>query len=245
MAELFAGTSGWAYPSWKPAFYPEKLAQSKFLEHYSRRLNTVEVNYTFRHRLTEKTVQSWLATTPENFQFGIKAHQAITHFARLRDVAELTREFLKSIEPFLRAGRLGPVLFQTPESFKCDLSVLTEFLRTLPKQTGYRFAFEFRNRAWFDDKVFNLLRESGAALCVAESDELAAPDIQTAPFRYYRFRRTDYSKDELAQLRARVRQALDTGADVYCYFKHEDDPTGAVWAEEMLKSIRGQAARAE
>src|SRR5438045_3276575 len=52
MAQLFVGTSGWAYPSWKPAFYPEKLAQTKFLTYYASQLNTVEVNLTFRQLLT-------------------------------------------------------------------------------------------------------------------------------------------------------------------------------------------------
>jgi len=47
MPNLFIGTSGWAYPSWKPGFYPEKLAQTKFLTYYATQLNTVEVNLTF------------------------------------------------------------------------------------------------------------------------------------------------------------------------------------------------------
>src|SRR5437588_10512899 len=93
MPHLYAGTSGWAYPSWKPDFYPEKLGQTKFLQHYASRLNTVEVNYTFRHRLSEKTTQNWIATSPAGFQFGFKAHQAITHFRQLRDAAQFTADF--------------------------------------------------------------------------------------------------------------------------------------------------------
>jgi uncharacterized protein YecE (DUF72 family) len=47
MSQLYAGTSGWAYAGWKPDFYPVKLAQKKFLNHYATQLNTVEVNFTF------------------------------------------------------------------------------------------------------------------------------------------------------------------------------------------------------
>ena len=76
MAELFVGTSGWAYPSWKPAFYPEKLAQTKFLTYYSGHLNTVEVNLTFRQLLKDTTAQKWIAQTPERFRFGISISTA-------------------------------------------------------------------------------------------------------------------------------------------------------------------------
>src|ERR1043165_1974614 len=84
MAQLFAGTSGWAYPSWRPDFYPEKLAQKKFLNYYATRLNTVEVNFTFRQLVKETTVQNWMQESPPQFKFGVKAHQVITHIKRLK-----------------------------------------------------------------------------------------------------------------------------------------------------------------
>src|SRR5260370_10560635 len=98
-AVIYAGTSGWAYPSWKPDFYPAKLASAKFLNHYASRLNTVEVNYTFRRFPTEKLLRGWVAATPANFKFAIKAHQKITHMARLRDVSDFTADFLRSLQP--------------------------------------------------------------------------------------------------------------------------------------------------
>ena len=87
VAKVYAGTSGWAYPSWKPDFYPAKLPSAKFLSYYASRLNTVEVNYTFRRFPTEKLLRSWVETTPSDFKFSVKANQKITHVARLRDVA--------------------------------------------------------------------------------------------------------------------------------------------------------------
>src|SRR3977135_529568 len=85
---VYAGTSGWSYASWKPGFYPAKLASAKFLQHYAGRLNTVEVNYTFRHFAPEKTLNNWIAATPPHFKFSLKAHQNITHVKRLRDASE-------------------------------------------------------------------------------------------------------------------------------------------------------------
>src|SRR5215472_18926946 len=114
MAQVYAGTSGWAYPSWKPAFYPEKLAQKKFLNFYTTKLNTVEVNFTFRQLVKETTIQNWLADSPAHFRFGIKAHQVITHIKRLKGTEEFVKRFLGTIENLAHARKLGPVLFQLP-----------------------------------------------------------------------------------------------------------------------------------
>ncbi|HZU22556.1 MAG TPA: DUF72 domain-containing protein [Terriglobales bacterium] len=233
MAELFAGTSGWAYPTWKPGFYPEKLAQSKFLAHYASRLNTVEVNYTFRHRLTEKTTQNWLAQTPPDFRFAFKAHQAITHFRQLRECAQLVSDFLAALNPFAAARKVGPVLFQTPPHLKCDVELLGEFVAVLPR-SGH-FAFEFRHESWFAAPVYDLLREHNLALCMAESEKLEVPRIRTADFVYLRLRREPYDAASLAEISKQAREHVNSGADVFAYFKHEDDPMGALHAELLLE----------
>ena len=114
MAELFAGTSGFAYTTWKPEFYPAELPSKQFLSHYSRRLNCVEINYTFRRLPAAKTLEDWIAATPPGFIFVVKANQRITHILRLKNAAEATKQFLNAIEPLLAARRLGPILFQLP-----------------------------------------------------------------------------------------------------------------------------------
>ncbi len=82
--KVYAGTSGWAYASWRPDFYAVKLSSKKFLTYYASRLNSVEVNYTFRSIPTEQLLAGWIEATPPEFKFAIKAHQRITHFKRLR-----------------------------------------------------------------------------------------------------------------------------------------------------------------
>ncbi len=108
MAQLYVGTSGWAYPSWKPDFYPAKLPQKNFLKHYATQLNTVEVNFTFRQLIKETTAQKWIAETPANFRFGVKAHQVITHIKRLKGTVDFVPRFLSTIEPLAQAGKLAP-----------------------------------------------------------------------------------------------------------------------------------------
>ena len=233
MAKLYAGTSGWAYPSWKPRFYPAKLAAGKFLSHYASRLNTVEVNYTFRHFATEKTQTNWNACTPPDFKFSIKAHQNITHVRRLRDAAEITRSFLASLQPLASAGKIAMVLFQLPPFLKADAPLLTDFLSSLPK--AGRFSFEFRHASWFNEQIYDVLRQTNAALCLAENEKLETPNVVTADFCYYRLRKPEYSTEERQRYKETFRRQMEQDRDVFVYFKHEDTPEGAFYAEEMLK----------
>jgi len=233
MAKLYAGTSGWAYPSWKPRFYPAKLASGKFLNHYASRLNTVEVNYTFRHFATEKTQTNWNACTPPDFKFSIKAHQNITHVRRLRDAAEVTRSFLASLQPLASAGKIAMVLFQLPPFLKADAPLLTDFLSSLPK--AGRFSFEFRHASWFNEQIYDVLRQTNAALCLAENEKLETPNVVTADFCYYRLRKPEYSTEERQRYKETFRRHVEQGHDVFVYFKHEDTPEGAFYAEEMIR----------
>lgn len=232
---IYAGTSGWAYPSWKPDFYPAKLASAKFLNHYATRLNTVEVNYTFRRFPTEKLLRGWIEATPVGFQFAIKAHQKITHVARLRNVVDFTSDFVRSLQPLDAEKKLGPVLFQLPPFLKCDVALLTDFLAALPR--SLRAAFEFRQDTWFIDEVYAALRAANAALCNAESEKLETPDVQTADFAYLRLRKEEYSAMERKALEEKIARLAGNG-DVYVYFKHEDTPEGALHAEEVLSAAR-------
>jgi uncharacterized protein YecE (DUF72 family) len=232
---LFAGTSGFAYPSWKPAFYPQKLPASRFLEHYSGRLDCVEINYTFRRTPSESTLENWIRATPDGFAFAIKAHQRITHTLRLRDAGDAARDFLRAVEPLRAAGRLGPVLFQLPPGLHADRDRLASFLAGLPEEG--RFAFEFRHESWFTEETYALLRERDAALCVAEAEALAVPDVATASFCYYRYRRPDYGEADMSRIAVRAGDLLAQGRDVYAVFKHEDDPQGALHAERLLAAV--------
>ena len=249
MAHLYVGTSGWAYPTWKPAFYPEKLAQKKFLNFYASKLNAVEVNYTFRQLVKETAVQNWIADTPEHFRFTIKAHQVLTHIERLKASEEFLHRFLGTLEALERAQKLGPILFQLPPNFKVDHAVLSEFLKALPRSV--RAAFEFRHASWFNEGKLNdgtlnegtldeatcqTLRQRNIALCVAESEERDTPDVVTADYAYYRYRKPSYTPEERTAMVGRIQQHLSEGRDVFAYFKHEETPEGALYAVDVLES---------
>lgn len=236
MPQLFSGTSGWAYASWKPDFYPAKLAQKKFLSYYATQLNTVEVNFTFRQLVKESTVQNWIQEVPANFRFGVKAHQVITHIKRLKGVEDFVPRFLTTIAPLASAGKLGPVLFQLPPNLKADLPLLRDFLAILPRTLPA--AFEFRHESWFGEPTWEALRNRGTALCVAETEDRTTPDMVTGPFAYYRFRKPAYSDDERRAMVTRIQEHLGAGRDVFAYFKHEETPQGALYAVDLLRSLR-------
>jgi uncharacterized protein YecE (DUF72 family) len=235
MAQLFAGTSGWAYPSWRPEFYPQKLPPKNFLQYYASQLNTVEVNFTFRQLVKDTTVQKWIAETPTNFRFGVKAHQVITHIKRLKKTEDFVPRFLSSVEPLAQAGKMGPVLFQLPPNMKADRAVLEEFLTVLPR--GVPSAFEFRHESWFTDEIVALLRAHNRALCVAETEERSTPDVVTADLCYYRYRKPTYTPEERGAMISRIREHLGDGRNVFAYFKHEETPQGALYALEVLKEF--------
>jgi uncharacterized protein YecE (DUF72 family) len=231
MATLYAGTSGFAYPAWKPGFYPAKLPARGFLHHYAQRLNSVEINYTFRRLPAASTLASWVEATPTGFVFAVKANMRITHILRLKDAGQATEIFFKAIDPLRTSRRLGPVLFQLPPQMKRDVPLLRDYLAQLPPG---RYAFEFRNDTWLADDVYNALRERNVALCLAESEKFEVPEVITADFVYYRLRKPDYTEKDVDNFGARASELLTTGRDLYLMFKHEETPEGALNAERLL-----------
>ena len=232
MATLYAGTSGFAYASWKPAFYPAKLKAADFLAHYATRLNCVEINYTFRRLPSASTLQAWVEATPAGFVFAVKANMRITHIHRLKNAEQATGLFFKMIDPLRTSRRLGPVLFQLPPAMKCDVPLLSDYLALLPE--GQRYAFEFRHTSWLNDEVYAALRDRNISLCVTESERLEIPEVITADFVYYRLRKPDYTETDIDTFAARSKDLLATNRDLYLMFKHEETPEGAMNAEKLL-----------
>jgi uncharacterized protein YecE (DUF72 family) len=227
---VLCGTSGYNYEPWRGRFYPADLPKSKMLPYYASRFAAVEINYTFYRKPTEKLARGWAAQVPDGFRFSLKAWQRITHHARLREAEEMVASFSEAARAL--AEKLGPVLYQLPPNLKRDDALLGDFLDQLPRDVPC--AFEFRHQSWFDDETFRALERAGAALCLAESEELATPRLRTAPFGYLRLRRPDYSEADLDGWAAWVRDA-GFKKDVCAFFKHEDEAKGPQFAEAFAR----------
>jgi uncharacterized protein YecE (DUF72 family) len=227
------GTSGFQYAEWKGKFYPEDLPAAKMLPFYAEHFSTTEINYTFHRIPAPKTIDNWNKLTPPTFRFGLKAPQKITHWSKLRDCGDTIRYFCEVISGL--DERLGPVLFQLPPTFKKDANVLDAFLRELP--STIRPAFEFRHESWFDDEILNLLRSNKAALCIADTKDLATPKEPTTTWGYLRLRREDYTKADIERWAAFAREQKERWSDVYIYLKHEDAGIGPKLAKQIAELL--------
>lgn len=231
-AEFLVGTSGFSYPAWRGVFYPEKHPASAMLAFYAGVFGAVEINNTFYRMPSPDLLAGWTQQTPPGFRFALKAPQQITHRLRLKDAAEPAREFIRRSEA-LGATR-GPLLFQLPPHLKADLSRLGDFLTALPG--GIEPAFEFRHPSWFQDDTWMLLRAHGAALCIAQTDDLETPLVATAPFGYARLRREEYSAGDLTEWAERLR-AVESWQRVYVFLKHDEAGRAPALARAFLDAL--------
>jgi uncharacterized protein YecE (DUF72 family) len=220
---LFVGTSGWSYPEWKPAFYPEKLPQRLFLGHYAAQLTACEINATFYKLQSEAAVARWAAETPEGFRFACKAHRALTHGRQLPSrpgEEELLEKFVESLVPL--GDRLGAVLVQLPPHRKRDDAALGGLLACL---SGVPVALEFRDASWDDPLVAARVAAAGGTVCLAEWDGAVPARLPDGPLAYVRLRADAYSD----AAREGWRELLDREAaarPVFVFAKHEGVPAG-------------------
>jgi uncharacterized protein YecE (DUF72 family) len=228
---VLAGTSGYSYKEWKGSFYPEKLATDQMLRFYGEQFDTVEINNTFYRMPSEKVLVQWAEQVPEGFRFVLKASRRITHQHRLKDAGEPLGYLLRNAS--VLGDKLGPTLFQLPPNLKQDLARLQDFLALLPNR--WPAVFEFRNASWFDDQVYEALRERGVALCVADTEDGETPFVSTASRGYLRLRREAYSDRDLAAWAERI--AGQPWEEVFVFFKHEDAGAGPALARQFLEVV--------
>lgn len=228
MSRIWIGTSGYNYPEWKGSFYPDKMKPADMLAFYGQQFDAVEINYTFYRMPNAKNIEGWTAAVPDDFRFVLKAPKRITHDKRLKDFGDTLAVFVRLASGL--EGRLGPLLFQLPPNLKKDLPRLEAFLDELPDTA--KAAFEFRHESWFDEDVLTALRARGAALCIADSEKISTPVVQTAGFSYFRLRDEGYQDADIAQWAEKVRHASQSG-EVYVFFKHEESGKGPAFAKQL------------
>jgi uncharacterized protein YecE (DUF72 family) len=224
---VMTGTSGFSYTAWRGSFYPDKLAEAKMLAFYAGKLGAVEINNTFYRMPNPALLERWAAETPPSFRFALKSPRQITHIKKLIDVGDAVARLGEAARTL--GDRLGPILFQLPPFLRKDLGVLEAFLATLP--AGLRAAVEFRHTSWLADDVYEVLRRHDAALCVADSEDLATPLEATAGWGYLRLRRQDYDAAALRSWADRLKgQRFE---EAFVFFKHEDEAAGPALADSF------------
>jgi uncharacterized protein YecE (DUF72 family) len=241
MPDVLIGTSGFSYKHWRGTFYPEGLAQKNWLGYYCEHFSTVELNVTFYRLPKEGTFRKWRAETPEHFLFALKGSRFITHIKRLRDPLEPLKTFMDTIRPL--GPKIGALLWQLPPNFKRDTERLKGFLKAL-RRYRRRSAVEFRNESWLEDEVFDLLRDEGVGLCMADWPPFVDELPITADFTYIRRHGhggsydTSYSNDELEKDARRIRKYRRNKKDTYIYFNNDAEgyaPQNALELKRILK----------
>jgi uncharacterized protein YecE (DUF72 family) len=217
LGQLYAGSSGFSYPSWKDGFYPPDARSEDFLRLYSERLPTVELNTTFYRLPAEEQFERWASQTPDTFRFAVTMSRGTTSFGRIRGLDAASQTISRLGE------RLGPVRIKVPQAR--DDGFLRLLLDSIDPAISW--ALDFRHDSWSDAAVQHALDERR----VARVDSLTGE----APFRYLRLREPPYDEPALAAIAEDIRLLLAQGADVYAYFRHEDEPTAPLYAERLLE----------
>jgi uncharacterized protein YecE (DUF72 family) len=223
MKAVRIGCSGWSYRDWKGDLYRDVPAR-RWLERYAEVFDTVEVNASFYRLVKRPTVEAWVEQTPPGFLFAVKASRYLTHMRRLREIEAGVARFWEPLEPLREAGRLGPVLWQLPESFHRDDDLLAAALDVLPPA---RHCFEFRHPSWFAPPVRALLAERGASLALGDDARRPLPAARPAGELAYlrlhyggRGRDGNYSAAELDGWRRRI-AAWRARREVFVYLNND------------------------
>jgi uncharacterized protein YecE (DUF72 family) len=247
MSGVWIGTSGWTYDGWRGPFYPEDVPKKNWLRYYATKFPTTEINGSFYRTPALANVRAWRDQPPGDFLFAWKASKFITHWKRLSSKCENSIELmetrLKALGP-----TLGAVLFQLPPNFSKDRERLGSFLRMLPRR--HRYAFEFRHKSWYDDDIFDLLRDHDVALCLSDHRDAPSPWEVTAQHVYLRGHgpgghyRGSYPTRTLHRWADAIAAWQRQRREVFVYFDNDQKaaaPKDAKRLAEMLRHDVGMA----
>lgn len=179
------GCSGWSYEGWKGNFYPKKMENKDYLLYYSKFFKFVEVDSTYYHIPSRSTVRGWKDKTPEDFKFSLKFPKIITHEKKLEDVVKPLSILFYSLEPLIE--KTLTLLIQLPPFLteKKGFNPLQDMIHHLDKR--FRYSLEVRHSSWFNDNVYDFLKENNITLVWSIRDKLKSPSIVTSDQVYIRF----------------------------------------------------------
>jgi len=241
--DVWIGTSGWHYPHWRGSFYPREVVKRAWLSYYAGQFDCVEINNSFYRLPSVETLEDWAAQTPESFHFALKAPRTITHRHKLKNCDAPLAEFIDRVG--VLGGRCGPLLFQLPPRWHCNLERLKRFLAALPD--SHRCTFEFRDQSWHNEGVYTLLREHNAAFCIYHLDGFLSPLETTADFVYVRLHgpggpyQGSYHTRTLRRWAGHIHGWRRKGLAVHCFFDNDESGYAARNARRLTQLLAEDA----
>lgn len=167
-ARVHLGTCAWSFDDWRDVFYPHAVPRNRWLEFYARHFPAVEMDSSFYHVPSAKTVAHWAEMTPATFRFSPKLPKTLSHEKRLEDPApeiNMMRHLADELGP-----RFGCALLQLPPSFQAraqEEKSLRAFLRAWPEEIP--LAVEFRHESWNTPAGARLVEDRGVAWVWADN----------------------------------------------------------------------------
>lgn len=242
LAQIRIGCSGWTYAHWRGRFYPQKMAARNWFAFYAEHFDTVEINNSFYRLPKASTFDAWRAQAPAGFTYAVKANRFLTQAKKLKDCEEPLERMMT---PFRHLeSTLGAVLYQLPPRFRLNLERLDSFLRLVPKDMTS--VFEFRDKSWFVDEVFELLDRHGASFCTHDMPELETPRVATGQAAYIRFHGGEgkywgrYADERLLAWADWLVDQARQGRTVWAFFNNDIDGH-AIFDALTLKAMIAQA----
>lgn len=238
--KIHIGTSGWHYKHWRGTFYPVDLKPPDFMNYYLNHFDTVEINNSFYRLPTPETFITWRQAVPENFIFAVKASRYITHNKKLIESKEALHQLMHNVSGLQK--KEGVILFQLPPGWKCNVDRLREFVASL--DPSHRYTFEFRNQTWYNDEVYDVLKNKNIAFCIYELDHHMSPVVTTADYVYVRLHGPEgkytgsYSDKTLEMWAKRCADWSADKKDVYIYFDNDQMGYAAFNAKTLQNMLK-------
>jgi uncharacterized protein YecE (DUF72 family) len=185
---VLVGTASWTDKTLLASgWYPDDAnTPEKRLAHYASTFPLVEVDATYYSPPAEQTAALWVARTPKDFRFNIKAFSLLTgHPTKVSSIykdlrpetekknlypgdlepaayEQVWERFLSALTPLVEADKLGVILFQFPPWFTIRKSNKEYLLEVARRCEPLRVAVELRHKSWFDgdnaDETLEFLR---------------------------------------------------------------------------------------
>ena len=269
MPDLLIGTSGYDYPEWKGAFYPENLKRKDFLSYYATKFNALELNNTFYNMPTAERLMTFYERSEGKLNFSVKANRLLTHEIGA-DWQTAAKDFKEALKPLSEKDCLSAVLFQLPESFHYTNDNRIYLAKLIQEFEGFPVMIEFRHKEWIRESVFEGLEKRKAGIVFCDMPQLKnLPDgtVMKTPFvgenAYIRLHGRnarawyatgdspngsarycyDYSENELAQFVPIIKQAKREGKKVQVYFNNHPNGSGAKNAGRLREMIEEDLAQ--
>ncbi|WP_027798991.1 DUF72 domain-containing protein [Paraburkholderia dilworthii] len=244
---LHIGCAGWALSSNVAARFP---SQGSHLERYARIFPAVEINSSFYRSHQPKTYARWSESVSDAFRFSVKIPQTVSHELRLRDADAAMSAFVAEIAPL--GEKLACLLLQLPPSLAFEKSAAHEFFALVCGLTNTRVVCEPRHATWFTDEAAQTLIDGGVACVRAHPPPVAGVEPVGDPRTLYirlhgspRIYYSAYDEPFIEAVAARIVEARNSGADVWCIFDntaHGEALPNALMLMEKLEKAAGSPA---